>query len=528
MQATLVRYSTVHESYDAIPPRLTLLHHLCDEAVARYPRLPAVTCGMTTVTYQQANLAGRRLAGWLRALGLQRGDRMVVSLPAHPHTPSLCYGASRAGVVFAVVHEQVRGHALAHVLRDCEPALVVTDADDARQLAAQHKIKTVGAADMAAAATRPDTLGENGGLDEPGQAGPLEVDPVCLIYTSGSTAMPKAVVSTHQQVMFAVHAIQGSLAYRPDDTIYSVLPLSFDYGLYQVFLTTASGAHLHLGTDGAVGQLLVSRLRSSGATVFPAMPALAESLLLLLRRDPASPPLLRLMTSTGAAMPEATLNGLRRLIPTLRVQLMYGLTECKRVSIMPPDEDLTRPGCCGRPLPGTEVLVVDHDGARLKPRAVGEFVVRGPHVMAGYWRAPEATAQRFRRVEGLFPQLNTGDYGWLDEDGYLYFVGRRDDIYKQNGFRVSAIEVESAALRIHGIGEAAVVPPGDGRSAATLFAVTRLAPAAVLRAIRSELEDFKVPSRCVVVERLPLTGHGKPDRQALIALLDGKMSDVAR
>src|SRR5512146_220897 len=228
------------------------------------------------------------------------------------------------------------------------------------------------------------------------------------------------------------------------------------------------------------------------------------------------------MSYTGAAMPEATLNGLRHLIPTLRVQLMYGLTECKRVSIMPPDEDLTRPGSCGRPLPGTEVLVLDQDGARLPPRALGEFVVRGPHVMAGYWRAPEATAQRFRWAEGLFPQLHTGDYGWLDEDGYLYFVGRRDDIYKQGGFRVSTIEVEGAARRIREIEAAAVVPPGDGRPAAALFAVTSLTPAAVLRAIRSELEDFKVPGRCVVVDRLPLTGHGKPDRQALIALLDGR------
>jgi acyl-CoA synthetase (AMP-forming)/AMP-acid ligase II len=525
MKASLLRYSTVYERYDAIPSRLTLLHHLCDEAVARYPQLPAVTCGMTTLTYEQAGLASRRLSRWLRALGLKRQDRIVVSLPAHPHTPSLCYGASRAGVVFAVVHEQVRGHALAHVLRDCEPALVVTDADDARHMAMQYKIKTVGAADMVAAATRPGTPGEDG---EPGPAGPLEVDPACLIYTSGSTAMPKAVVSTHQQVLFAVRAIGESLVYRPEDTIYSVLPLSFDYGLYQAFLATASGAQLHLGTDGAAGQFLLSRLRSSGATVFPAVPALAEALLRLLRRDPAAPPLLRLMTSTGAAMPEATLDGLRRLIPTLRVQLMYGLTECKRVSIMAPDEDLTRPGCCGRPLPGTEVLVTDQDGARLQPGTVGEFVVRGPHVMAGYWRAPEATAQRFRRVEGLFPQLHTGDYGWLDEDGYLYFVGRRDDIYKQRGFRVSTIEVESAARRICGIQEVAILPPATGRPGAVLFAVTQLTPAAVLHAIRSELEDFKVPSRCVVVGRLPLTGHGKPDRQALAALLDGKISDDAR
>lgn len=512
------------DSHDAVPPRLTLLHHLCDEAVARNPDRPAITSGITTLTYQQTGLASRRVARWLRALGLRRGDRMVVSLPGHPHLPSLCYGASRAGVVFAIVHQQVRGNALAHVFRDCEPALVIADAEQARQLATRHGIRAVAPADMAAAADGPDEPAEFGG---PKQR-PLEVDPVCLIYTSGSTAMPKAVVSTHQQVMFVIRAIQGLLAYRPDDTIYSPLPLSFDYGLYQIFLSTISGAHLHLGTAAESGPLLLPRLRACGATVFPAMPTLAESLLRLLRRDPANPPPLRLMTNTGATMPEATLDGLRRLIPTLRVQLMYGLTECKRVSIMPPDEDLTRPGSCGRPLPGTEVLVIDEDGTQLSPGSTGEFVVRGPHVMSGYWRAPEATAQRFRRSEGLFPQLHTGDYGWLDEDGYLHFVGRRDDIYKQNGFRVSTTEVESAARRIRGVEEATVVPPGEGRSAAALFVVTRLTATEVLRAIRSELEDFKVPGRCVVVgQMLPLTGHGKHDRQALISLLDREVSDVA-
>jgi acyl-CoA synthetase (AMP-forming)/AMP-acid ligase II len=182
---------------------------------------------------------------------------------------------------------------------------------------------------------------------------------------------------------------------------------------------------------------------------------------------------------------------------------------------MPPDADLTRPGACGLALPGTEVFAVDTDGNRLPPGEVGELVVRGPHVMAGYWRRPELTAQRFPRADGLFPRLRTGDHGWLDDEGYLYFVGRRDDIYKERGFRVSATEVEAAARRVPGVEQAAVLPPRDGRPA-VLAVVTALSAPAVLLGMREQIEEFKVPRHCVVLEAIPLTRNGKVDRTTLL------------
>ncbi|EWM63220.1 LOW QUALITY PROTEIN: AMP-dependent synthetase and ligase, partial [Micromonospora sp. M42] len=210
--------------------------------------------------------------------------------------------------------------------------------------------------------------------------------------------------------------------------------------------------------------------------------------------------------------------GLRRLLPGLSVQLMFGLTECKRAAIMPPDADLRRPGACGRALPGTEIFTVDAEGRRQPPGVPGELVVRGPHVMAGYWRRPELTAQRFRRVHGLFPQLHTGDHGHVDDDGYVHFAGRRDDVYKEKGTRVSATEVEAAAYRVDGVAAAGVLPPADGRDGATLFVVAALTPADVLRRLREQLEEMKVPARCVVLPDLPLTGNGKVDRRALARL----------
>jgi acyl-CoA synthetase (AMP-forming)/AMP-acid ligase II len=469
---------------------MTLLHELLDRTASDRPDATAISHGTTTLTYRELDQASRRIAGWLTGRGVGRGDRVVIALPTDPIVPALLYGCSRVGAVFIVLHEQVPEVTLAHVLADSEPVLVITDKDEVHPFDAPFETPTV-----------------------------LDVDPVCLIYTSGSTGMPKAVVSTHAQATFAVAAIQSQLGYRPDDVVFCALPLSFDYGMYQVFLSTVGGSHLRLAPASAAGPQLLGQLNDCGATVLPAVPGLAKGLARLLSRPRVQVPPLRLLTNTGAAMPVPALADLRRQIPGLHVQLMFGLTECKRATIMPVDEDLRRPGASGKALPGTEVFTIDADGRRLPAGEVGEIVVRGPNVMAGYWRRPELTAQRFHRADGLFPQLRTGDYGWLDEDGFLYFAGRRDDVYKENGFRVSATEVEAAAHRVTGVDGAAVLPPGADGEGATLFVRTELEPHEVLDRLRTELEAFKVPHICLVVPEIPLTRNGKIDRAELSRML---------
>jgi acyl-CoA synthetase (AMP-forming)/AMP-acid ligase II len=487
-----------------------LLHEILDVAAARRPGAAAVTAGETTLTYQELADRSRRLAGWLRRRGLVRGQRIVVVGGHGPIVLALVYGASRAGVVFTVLHEQVRGSQLEHILTDCEPHLVVGSSPEALAQARGHGYTTAEADELgAAAAAGPDEM--------PPPEAPLTVDPVCMIYTSGSTSRPKAVVSTQAQVVFAVQAIQSVLQYQSQDVVYSLLPLSFDYGLYQLFLAGAAGARLWLGDPGDLGRQLVQALDLAGATVLPVVPSLAESLIRTLRRTAWTLPRLRLVTNTGAALPGPTRDALRELLPGLRIHVMFGLTECKRATIMPADGDLDRPDSCGRALPGTEVFVIDGAGCRLPAGEVGEIVVRGPNVMAGYWRSPELCALRFHRADGLFPELRTGDYGRVDEQGYLYFTGRLDDIYKESGFRVSVLEVEAAALQVGGVSGAAVVPPSADEPA-VLFVVGDALPKQVRQAMREHLEDFKIPKRCVVIPELPLTANGKVNRKALVAL----------
>ncbi|RDI67403.1 class I adenylate-forming enzyme family protein [Nocardia pseudobrasiliensis] len=482
-----------------------LLHELLDERARTTPDGRAVTAGESTLTHGELREASLRLAGWLDAVGVRRGDRVALRLPASAPTTAVLYAVSRLGAAFCVLHEQVRGPALEHVLRDLEPAVLLTDDPDA-----PAEVAVYGSAEIGRAAAEYAPI-----VETPAVA---TTDTVCLIYTSGSTSLPKAVVTEHRQLLFAARAIQSEIRYAPGDTVFVPLPLAFDYGLYQLFLGAISGAHICLGAPAEGGVALLRGLERARATVLAATPPIAETLVWLLGRARSIPGTLRLLTTTGAAMPAHTARALRAALPALRLQIMYGLTECKRVAIMPPDEDLRRPGASGRPLAGTEVVVLDPGDIELPPGEIGEFVVRGPHVMAGYWRRAEQTERCFGDTTDGRRFLRTGDFGWLDADGYLYLDGRRDDVYKERGHRVSVLEIEAAVREVPEVRSAAVVPPGPDTHAVLVVSGPVIA-AEVLTRLRALIEPYKVPRRCVVIETMPLTGNGKVDRAAVAELI---------
>lgn len=485
-------------------PTPGLLHELLDHRAACTPDAPAITAAGHTWTYRQLRELTVGAAGWLRRCGVSRGDRVLTLATADPMAVVASYAVSRIGAVHAIVSDATRPFHLAHILTDCDPRLVlaVPAAVDAAQRMVQDR--PVYCLDELIS-TRPYTSA--------GQPG-LSVDPVALIYTSGSTAMPKAVVSNHRQVLFAASAIQRRLGYRGDDSVFCCLPLCFDYGLYQAFLCCLAGARLVLAGAEDAGPALVGRLREQRATVLPAVPSLAAALARLLGRSTQRSDTLRMITNTGAALSPATCVRLREQLDGLAVVPMFGLTECKRVSIEAPNADLVRPGSVGRALPDTEVWVVDPDGRRLPAGEVGELVVRGPHVMCGYWRAPRLTRQRFRRDRFGQPLLYTGDSCRLDAAGNIYFVGREDDLYKQGGYRVSATEVEAAAADVPGVLLAAVLPPAGG-SAARLYVTGALTRQELVDGLAARLEPARMPGELHVVAAIPLTVNGKIDKRVL-------------
>jgi acyl-CoA synthetase (AMP-forming)/AMP-acid ligase II len=329
---------------------------------------------------------------------------------------------------------------------------------------------------------------------------------------------------THQNVVAAATSITTYLENREDDIILGVLPMSFDYGLYQVLMAMKVGATLVIEKSFAFPQAILNRMAEEKVTGLPLVPTMAAMLLQMRDLAPGRLPDLRYITNTAAALPPAHILRLQELFPSARLFSMYGLTECKRCTWLPPAELQRRPGSVGKAIPGTEAHVVDESGKRVGPGVVGELVIRGPHVMKGYWENQEATDRVLR--PGPFPWekvLYTGDAFRTDDEGFLYFVGRKDDIIKTRGEKVAPKEVENVLYALPGIAEAVVVGVPDPILGLAIKAVVALAPGAtvseqdIIRHCARHLEDFMVPKMVAFRDALPKTESGKISRRLVEA-----------
>ena len=349
-----------------------------------------------------------------------------------------------------------------------------------------------------------------------------------LVYTSGSTGNPKGVMMTHANVRFAATSITTYLEASSDDVVLSVLPLAFDYGLYQLLMCVKLGATLVLEKSFAFPQKVLPLLAREGVTAFPLVPTMAALIVQLANFDPAWARGVRYLTNTAAALPPAHILRLQQLFPRARVYSMYGMTESKRCTWLPPAELARRPDSVGIAIPGTQAWVADDTGRPLPAGATGELVVRGGHVMQGYWNNPEATARALK--PGRYPWervLHTGDLFRMDDEGFLYFVGRKDDILKSRGEKVSPKEVENVLYAMHGVREAALVGVPDpvlGHALKALLVVDDpvLDARAVIAWCRAHLEEFMVPRTVEFRDALPRTSTGKIRRSELQAEAEGR------
>jgi amino acid adenylation domain-containing protein len=506
---------------------MLLVHELLERAAARCPDQVALVCDGQRLTYAAVDALANRCANALRAQGVRRGDRVVIWCPNSVEAVVAIFGALKAGGVFVMVNETTKPDRLAYVVRNSRARVVIAQA---RQAATLQQLRADGVVD-AAIATVPEGTAAPTGLvawpamlaAAPASAPPREVidrDLACLIYTSGSTGDPKGVMSAHHNVVFAATSITTYLRNQPDDIVISALPLSFDYGLYQLLMVFLFGGTLVLERSFTYPAAFLERLAQERATGLPGVPTMWAMLLDmdLAQFDLSS---LRYVTNTAAALPPSHIQRLRAAFPAVRVYSMYGLTETKRTLYMPPEHLDAHPGSVGIAIPGTEVWVEDENGRRCGPNEVGELVVRGGHVMLGYWEAPEATALRF--PPGPLPGerlCRSGDLFTCDEHGFHYFVGRRDDMLKSRGEKVAPKEVEAVLHELDGVVEAAVagVPDPVLGQAICAYVVRRdpaLTEVAVLRHCRARLEDFKVPKMVQFVESLPKTTTGKVHRASL-------------
>jgi long-chain acyl-CoA synthetase len=343
----------------------------------------------------------------------------------------------------------------------------------------------------------------------------LHEDAALLVYTSGSSGQRRGVMLSGDNVEFVTGAIQQRLRYDAGDIVGVFVPLAFDYGLYQLLLARRVGCQIYLGESLVTGSDLVQRLEEHQISVLPAVPRLVLMLLQILRARPRALPHLRMITSTGEHLPPEWVNELRGLLPHTEIFPMYGLTECKRVSILTPEEFPFRPTSVGRPLDGTDVYAVDEQRRRLPSGVSGELVVTGRHVGLGYFNAPDDTARRFSGSEPSSRLLFTGDRGHVDAEGYVYVDGRRDGLFKHKGARMSAREVELAAEQIRGVEVAVLVRYADRPLLKLVVQGKDITPQSVRAGLRAVLEPYKLPDEIDCVEELPRTLNGKIDRQRL-------------
>ena len=501
-------------------------------SASRFADKVALVDGARRSTYAQVDQLVNRFANLLRSRGLSRGERVVVYCDNSLEAVVAIFGTLRAGGVFSPVNPTTKVDKLAFILNNCRAAVIVTQyklldvvreamahsptvktcvVTDAGEIDGGENIVSMPTAMPAAATTVPC---------EPG----IDIDLAMVIYTSGSTGFPKGVMMTHQNIVYAADSITTYLGNTPDDIILCVLPISFDYGLYQVLMTFRIGMTLILEKSFTFPQVVLKKLTDEKVTGFPVVPTIAAILLQLQNIKPGMFPYLRYITNTAAALPPAHIQRLCELFPNTKIFSMYGLTECKRCTYLSPDQLKNRAGSVGKAIPNSEAWVVNEQDQRCKAGEVGELVIRGGHVMKGYWENPEATDRVLK--PGPLPWekvLYTGDLFRTDEEGYLYFVGRKDDIIKTRGEKVAPKEVENVLYMLDGIKEAAVIGVPDVILGAAIKAVVVLASGAklsdkeIIRHCAGHLEDFMVPRVVEFRTELPKTASGKIRRSEVQA-----------
>lgn len=503
-------------------------------AATRLPNKVGLVCGEERFTYTQLRRRSVRLARSLAASGIRRGDRIAVYLDNDVHAVLSIFAILNIGAVFVLINSATKSTKLAYVLNDSGASLIITTRRHLTKLTpclndtpGVQTLVICGDPNQEGLPLGPRVLRFDDLLNHSHDEGILsthrgiDADLSAIVYTSGSTGTPKGVMVYHAGMLSTTRSIVDYLEHCEQDVILSVLPLSFGYGLYQLLTSVMVGATLVLEKSFAYPAQVVDTLVRERASGFPMVPTIWAVLLgLELERETLSH--LRYVSNAGAALPEQHIRQFRERYPHIRIYSMYGQTECQRICYLPPEQIDTRPASVGGAMPNLEVFVADETGDHAKPGVTGELLVRGASVMKGYWNAPEATKRVLK--PGRFigdAVLHTGDLFRTDEDGYLYFVGRMDDIIKTRGEKVSPKEVENVLHLLDEVAMAVVVGVADEMLGEVVKAVivthknTTLSSRQLLRHCSRHLEEWMVPKLVEFREQLPTTPAGKIDKLAL-------------
>jgi amino acid adenylation domain-containing protein len=511
-----------------------LLHdYLIQSARELFDKI-ALVCMKQRISYGELNARSNALANCLISSGVMRGDRVVVFADNTVETVVSFWAVLKANAVVSIVNPLTKSDKLSYLLQDCRPTALITDAhihsvfaEPARDCSHLRCIIVAGNIDDAKLAALPNARRWDDALDGGDRTAPpartcIDIDLAAIIYTSGSTGDPKGVMLTHRNMLTACTSIASYLELQEDEVILGVLPLAFDYGLYQMLMAFRTGARLVLERSFTFPAQILNLMIDEGVTGFPGVPTIFSILTELKSLKDYDLSKIRYVTNTAAALPVKHILMLKDIFPDARIYSMYGLTECKRCTYLPPKDINRKPSSVGIAIPNTEMWIVDEDGNKVGPDTVGQLVIRGATVMKGYWEKPESTAKKLK--PGPLPGekvLYTGDYCRMDEEGYLYFVGRMDDIIKSRGEKVAPKEVENMIMNIPGVKEAAVIGVPDdilGQAVKAFIVLEEgvtMSEKQMQKECQSRLENFMVPKYIVEVASLPKTDTGKIKKTGL-------------
>jgi acyl-CoA ligase (AMP-forming) (exosortase A-associated) len=516
-------------------PEFTL-HDLLHNSVERYPDKVAIVEGNNEYTYEDLDRQSNSLCAALQEAGVKKGDRVGVYMEKSWEAIVAMLAASRAGAAYVNINPLFKPPQVAYVAQDCDVRVMIGDSTKLDDLEAGtisgtafYKGETPREEAAAGLTDLAEVLGSGDAPKEARQVS--EVDLGTILYTSGSTGMPKGVATSQRNIVVGAQIVSTYLNNTKEDRILSALPLNFDAGMSQFTTALRVGATLALQRSRLPGDLLRA-LRRHGITGVTGVPPL-WSLLLRGAKAIEEEPLedLRYIANTGGRIPQANLDELRRLLEPVgtKIYLMYGLTEAFRSTYLPPEEVDRGSTCIGKAIPDTEILVINKDGQECVPGEVGELVHRGPTVAMGYWGKEEATRKAYRPNPVAPPELldvervvYSGDLVKRDEEGFLYFLGREDAMIKSQGYRLSPEEVENLLIGSGHVREACAfgIPDPDlGHQVMAVISLKDGRDESAVEEIREYVINngppYMVPKEIFVRDELPKTGSGKIDRKGI-------------
>lgn len=512
---------------------VTQLNHFLEHSVEYYSSKVAFISGKHTFTYHKLNELANNFAQYLTAQGISRGDRVVVSTGNSWESVVAFWGTLKIGGIISLISDTTSEDKLLFILADSGASVLVCTSSQYNIIHVSLTsnicgLKNILMSNESECEPLPmvelldNILKNSSEVKVISKA--LDIDLASIMYTSGSTGEPKGVMLTHRNMITATNSINQYLGHKAEDVIVSALPLSFDYGLYQMIMAFSMGAMFILEPNFIWPAALLKKIALYKGSVLPVVPSMVPLLEQHGTRFQYNLSSVRCVTNTGAALNLKHIGMLQIQFPAAQIFSMYGLTECKRCTYLPPDMIDKKPGSIGIAIPNTELWIIDENGQKLGPNQLGQLVIRGATVMKGYWNNPSQTDEKLK--DGFLPSeklLYTGDYCWLDEDGYLYFHGRMDDILKCRGIKVSPKEIEEILIQHPDIFEAAIIGVENMENDITIHAFVAttksVSKEALLLYCQNSLSAVQRPKELRILKSLPKSSNGKIDKHKLKSIL---------